>query len=284
MIRFSPNSRDNAFVTLPNMHQDAIIFGSKDQNRALEGDIVLIELYPQTNWKKVRVFKTFTETPIAAIEEGELTNSVFEAQLNPTSDVEETTDLERPYDSEFDVGKLCPEVLYIPDIQDVDTNASRKLTEDAVIEQEFPLAEEDVHYEYQLQPTGRVVRILKSNRATSFYPGTLLLHQRSKSRKRILFKPSDSRLPQIYVPWKHCTSISMKTIPLKSQVFAAQIYHWPSVSRYPLGGLSRSLGRSGEIDTETQSILLQTHIDDSPFGMNVLACLPSSVGIFIKPL
>jgi len=49
-IRFAMNNRNRAFVTVPQIGTDIMIDGAKKQNRALEGDTVIIEILSTRQW------------------------------------------------------------------------------------------------------------------------------------------------------------------------------------------------------------------------------------------
>ena len=50
MIRVNPNNRRRAFVNINGLMTDVMIDGLFLQNRALDGDTVLIELLPPVKW------------------------------------------------------------------------------------------------------------------------------------------------------------------------------------------------------------------------------------------
>ncbi len=59
-------------------------------------------------------------------------------------------------------------------------------------------------------------------------------------------------------------------------MFIAQILDIPINSRYAIGELKRCIGREGNIDVETEAILVDNGIDYSDFKEEVLLSLPST--------
>lgn len=49
---------------------------------------------------------------------------------------------------------------------------------------------------------------------------------------------------------------------------------WPADSSHPVGHYVRSLGQTGEIDTETEVVLHEHDINAAPFTQAVLDCVP----------
>lgn len=58
-------------------------------------------------------------------------------------------------------------------------------------------------------------------------------------------------------------------------LFSAQIVDAPINSKYAIGVLKKSIGREGEIEVETEGILVENGIDQSEFSDDVVNCLPS---------
>jgi len=50
-IRINAKNRFDAYVTVPGISKDIYIDGVKARNRSLEGDVVVIEIFPKSQWK-----------------------------------------------------------------------------------------------------------------------------------------------------------------------------------------------------------------------------------------
>ncbi|KAL8568097.1 hypothetical protein ACOMHN_000321 [Nucella lapillus] len=124
-----------------------------------------------------------------------------------------------------------------------------------------------------MQRTGRVVAIVerRHSRASS---GSLRPMQDS-SHNFALFAPNDSRVPRIMIPTAELPQ-GFKERPedFARILFIARITDWNETSRMPRGTLAKSLGEAGQLEPETEAILLENNIDTSDFSDEVLACLP----------
>ncbi|CAK0841724.1 unnamed protein product, partial [Prorocentrum cordatum] len=88
----------------------------------------------------------------------------------------------------------------------------------------------------------------------------------------MLFVPSDRRYPYCYVsPPEELIALG-EEIQRTRVVVALSI--WDANSETPRARWIRTLGRAGDLEAETQSILLENSICDDPFTDEVLACLP----------
>ena len=52
-MRTNPKFKHRAFVTVPELKTDIMIKGFKTMNRAMDGDTVLVELFPVHQWLEV---------------------------------------------------------------------------------------------------------------------------------------------------------------------------------------------------------------------------------------
>ena len=94
-----------------------------------------------------------------------------------------------------------------------------------------------------------------------------------------LFTPSDSRLPRLRIPRDLCPAgFFDRPQDFESTLFVARITSWkteaPMDHFYAIGAIVQSLGEAGEIEPETEGILLEYGIDSGPFPDEALACLP----------
>ena len=82
-----------------------------------------------------------------------------------------------------------------------------------------------------------------------------------------LFVSSDSRLPKVRVQTRQLASLLSKRV-------VVAVDGWERGSRYPRGHYVKSLGDIGEVQTETEVLLMENDINTRPFSQEVLACLP----------
>ena len=90
-----------------------------------------------------------------------------------------------------------------------------------------------------------------------------------------IFSPNDSRIPRIRVRMNECPP-DFYTNPsfYAKTLFVAKIVDSPLNSKYALGKLKRSIGIEGDIEVETEGILIENGIDFSEFKDDVVRCLP----------
>lgn len=116
----------------------------------------------------------------------------------------------------------------------------------------------------QLQPTARVVGIIKRNWRP--YCGTLLPKPSMQGIKHT-FVPAERRIPRVYLETRQATNLVGKRI-------VVSIDAWPRSSRFPHGHFVRELGEIGDKDTENEVLLLEHDVPHQSFSTAVLADLP----------
>ncbi|NXA05576.1 DI3L2 exonuclease, partial [Sapayoa aenigma] len=137
-----------------------------------------------------------------------------------------------------------------------------------------------------LQRTAKVVYILEkkhSRAATGFI--RLLADKNSELFKRCaMFSPVDHRVPRVYVPLSDCPPDFMTRPEGYSQkLFICRIVDWKEDSNFASGQLSKSLGQAGEIEPESEGILMEYGVDFSDFSPEALECLPQNLPWSIAP-
>ena len=119
----------------------------------------------------------------------------------------------------------------------------------------------------QVQPTGRVVGIIKRNWRA--YCGTLLplTHSSMSSTRRHTFVPAERCIPRVRLETRQADALLGKRIVIN-------IDSWPHSSRFPHGHFVRVLGEIGDKEAETEVLLLEHDIPHQCFSAAVLADLP----------
>lgn len=110
---------------------------------------------------------------------------------------------------------------------------------------------------------GKVVGIVQRNWRQ--YCGSLQMSE--KKSGNVLFLPVDQRFPKVRI-----SSLQIET--LMDKRIMVQIDSWPADSHYPLGHYVKTLGPIGDRDTETQVLLIEHEVEDTPWSQKVLDCLP----------
>ncbi|KAL3862206.1 hypothetical protein ACJMK2_008193 [Sinanodonta woodiana] len=124
--------------------------------------------------------------------------------------------------------------------------------------------------------TGKVVAIIekKHTRACTGYIRLLP----DKNPDRALFSPIDHRLPRILLPMSDCPpDFKERPNDHANTLYIARITDWPENSSMAFGRLARSLGEAGEIEPETEGILIENGVDYSEFPEEALESLPKGL-------
>ncbi|XP_030898923.2 DIS3-like exonuclease 2 isoform X2 [Melopsittacus undulatus] len=137
-----------------------------------------------------------------------------------------------------------------------------------------------------LQRTAKVVYILEkkhSRAATGFIK--LLADKNSELFKRCaMFSPVDHRVPRIYVSLADCPpDFVTRPQDYSNILFVCRIVDWKEDSNFATGQLAKSLGQAGEIEPETEGILMEYGVDFSDFPSEALECLPQNLPWVISP-
>ena len=138
---------------------------------------------------------------------------------------------------------------------------------EALEEEEEEALVDKLQNKSQVQPTGKVVGIIKRNWRA--YCGTLLplTHSSMGSTRRHTFVPAERCIPRVRLETRQASNLLGKRILIN-------IDNWPRSSRFPHGHLVKILGEIGDKDTENEVLLLENDIPHQSFSATVLADLP----------
>ncbi|KIW82524.1 hypothetical protein Z517_05551 [Fonsecaea pedrosoi CBS 271.37] len=283
ILRVNKKNRSDAYVTTNDLDADIFICGSKDRNRALEGDLVAVELLDvdevwgqkrEKEEKKKR--KDITDT-----------RSSGNAQ-NGKSDTASTTDNT----------SIAPDGS-IRRRGSLRQRPTQKKNDDVEVEGQSLLLmeEEEISDEQKPLYAGHVVAVIERV-AGQMFSGTLGLlrpssqatkekqeaerqardggHSRSESRaqdkpKIVWFKPTDKRVPLIAIPTEQAPRDFVdKHMDYANRIFVACIKRWPITSLHPFGTLVEQLGEMGDLRVETDALLRDNNFGSDEFSDAVL--------------
>ena len=240
VLRISPRNYELAWVTVPGLKRDVVLEGMLMRNRALNGDIVALEILPKQKWRIMKDELDYNGITLDIKYVEETTGGLDSLSLSPGNES-----------------------------QSPSTSASGHIDK--------PINVDQVPEEF-LQRTGKVVYIIekKHSRVAS---GNLKPFPHSKECPDGCFSPADSRLPRIRIPRDQCPpGFFDRPRDFENTLLVARIVSWPETSSrdsfLAVGSIARSLGEAGEIEPETEGILLEYGIDSGPFSDEALACLP----------
>ncbi|KAJ6536627.1 RNB-domain-containing protein [Mycena sp. CBHHK59/15] len=276
ILRVNKRNRSDAYVATEVLDADIYICGSKDRNRALEGDIVAVELLDVDEvWgtKKEKEEKKRKKEENAAYD---LKSSAGRKDDKKKDDVEvEGQGLMLFEDEEY--------VLSLLRVVNVDV--PHRVTDDV-----------------KPQFAGHVVAVVE-RMPGQLFSGTLGLlrpssaatkeKQEAERRERegdrgdeprrapierpkiVWFKPTDKRVPLIAIPTEQAPpDFVQNSDAYVDKLFVACIKRHPISSLHPFGTLVEELGPIGDIEVETSALLKDCNFPTEDFTENVIKCLP----------
>lgn len=294
VLRINPKKFHEAFIPSPDGDRDIFIDGVVARNRALNGDLVVVKLLPEEQWKVIKP-ESGDKEPEGAYESeppGELCGSRV---LQPSpKDCHDSPDviIEAQFDdSDSEDGHGSTQSALLDDVKRlsvcVHEKGKEKASASATKDKSTSVAA-DIRAlpEKSLQRSAKVVYIVekKHSRAATGFLKLLADKNSELFRKYALFSPSDHRVPRIYVPLKDCPQ-DFVTRPkdYANTLFICRIVDWKEDSSFALGQLAKSLGQAGEIEPETEGILTEYGVDFTDFSSEVLECLPQGLPWTIPP-
>ena len=152
--------------------------------------------------------------------------------------------------------------------------------EGTVDDEVAPVVIEIVLSTKDIQPTGKVVGIIKRNWRTyvchldrsSLPPAALT----STTSTPIFASPVSRSIPRIRI-------LTRQAALLSTQKFLVSIDAWPVTSRYPEGHFVRALGAVGSKEGELESLLEEWEIPNRNFSASIMECLPEEGDKWVVP-
>ncbi|KPV71704.1 uncharacterized protein RHOBADRAFT_30884 [Rhodotorula graminis WP1] len=262
-LRVNKRNRSDAYVATDVLDTDIFICGSKDRNRALEGDIVAVELLdPDDVWgtKKDKEEKKRKKEEQASFDprtardlrkqDKKKDDVEVEGQGLLLFEEEEVTDEQKPQFAGHVVAVLerAPGQLFSGTLGVLRPSSAAT---------------------QQKQDAERREREGVDLRGGGHHP------HRQMAPKIIWFRPTDKRVPLIAIPTEQAPADFVDN-PDKYQdrLFVSCIKRWPITSLHPFGQLVEELGPIGDIETETLALLKDCNFSAEDFADSVTKCLP----------
>ncbi|KAL6239929.1 hypothetical protein BDW75DRAFT_69461 [Aspergillus navahoensis] len=284
VLRVNKKNRSDAYVTTPDLDADIFICGSKDRNRALEGDFVAVELLDVDEvWSQKK-----------EKEEKKKRKDITDARSASNAG----TDKMSRSDSTGDRQEVGPDGS-IRRRGSLRQRPTQKKNDDVEVEgQSLLLVEEDeISDEQKPLYAGHVVAVIERI-AGQMFSGTLGLlrpssqatkekqeaerlardgaHGRHQDRQQdkpkiVWFKPTDKRVPLIAIPTEQAPrDFVEKHQDYANRIFVACIKRWPITSLHPFGTLVEQLGEMGDLKVETEALLRDNNFGSDEFTDAVL--------------
>ncbi|THZ49413.1 RNB-domain-containing protein [Aureobasidium pullulans] len=280
ILRVNKKNRSDAYVTTNDLDADIFICGSKDRNRALEGDLVAVELLDVDEvWGQKREKEEKKKRKDMTDSRGTSMTAVNDATTQPESSAAEGGIRRR--------GSLKQ-------------RPTQKKNDDVEVEgQSLLLMEEDeINDEQKPLYAGHIVAVIERV-AGQMFSGTLgLLRPSSQATKErqeaerqgrdggnqrnqpdrqqdrpkiVWFKPTDKRVPLIAIPTEQAPKDFVeKHQDYANKIFVACIKRWPITSLHPFGTLVEQLGDAGDLKVETDALLRDNNFGPDDFSDAVL--------------
>nr|XP_061795351.1 DIS3-like exonuclease 2 [Nerophis lumbriciformis] len=241
-LRINPKKYHDAFIPSPDDTRDIFLNGIIARNRALNGDIVVVQILPREQWK---VVKPDTDCEGASESETRKGNRVHPAQKKLVQ---------------------APLISVEEQHSDHDHLKNNTLT---------PPSNDEV-----LQMTAKVVYIVEKRHSRAVTGSLKFLPDKPFA----MFSPVDHRVPRINVPLTDCPEdFSSRPSDYANTLFICRITNCPADSNFAEGRLAKTLGQAGEIEPETEGLLIEYDVDFSEFSSEVIDCLPKNVPWNIPP-
>ncbi|KAI1731546.1 RNB domain-containing protein [Ditylenchus destructor] len=94
------------------------------------------------------------------------------------------------------------------------------------------------------------------------------------NRKWALFSPNDSRMPRMMIPSEQLPGFYERPQDYAKYIFVASIVDWPETAQFARGKLYKHLGMVGDIEAETEGLLIANSVDTREFSRAALDSLP----------
>ncbi|KAI9924808.1 hypothetical protein ASPWEDRAFT_110808 [Aspergillus wentii DTO 134E9] len=287
ILRVNKKNRSDAYVTTGDLDADIFICGSKDRNRALEGDFVAVELLDVDEvWSQKK-----------EKEEKKKRKDITDARSGSNAGNDKL--------SRSDSGANGDRQEVGPDGSirrrgSLRQRPTQKKNDDVEVEgQSLLLVEEDeISDEQKPLYAGHIVAVIERI-AGQMFSGTLgLLRPSSQATKEkqeaerqardgghgrhhserhqdkpkiVWFKPTDKRVPLIAIPTEQAPrDFVEKHQDYANRIFVACIKRWPITSLHPFGTLVEQLGEMGDLRVETDALLRDNNFGSDEFSDAVL--------------
>ncbi|KAF8843134.1 RNB-domain-containing protein [Paxillus ammoniavirescens] len=260
ILRVNKRNRSDAYVATEVLDADIYICGSKDRNRALEGDIVAVELLDVDE-----VWGTKKEKEEKKRKKEE--NSAYDMK----------TSAGRKDDKKKDDVEVEGQGLMLFEDEEVTDEVKPQFAGHVVaVVERMPG-----------QLFSGTLGLLRPSSAATKEKQEAERREREGDRgdeprrgpierpKIVWFKPTDKRVPLIAIPTEQAPAdFVQNSEAYANRLFVACIKRHPISSLHPFGTLAEELGPIGDIEVETSALLKDCNFPTEEFSDSVLKCLP----------
>ncbi|KAI2643138.1 hypothetical protein GGS21DRAFT_494 [Xylaria nigripes] len=282
ILRVNKKNRSDAYVTTPDGVLDADIFicGSKDRNRALEGDLVAVELLDvdevwgqkrEKEEKKKR--KDITDTRTGSTNGNGPSNATNgEDAVAGDGNIRRRGSLrQRPTQKKNDDVEVEGQSLLLVEEEEINDESKPLYAGHIVAVIERVAGQMFSGTLGLLRPSSQATKEKQEAERAARDGGRNYDHRQPDKPKIVWFKPTDKRVPLIAIPTEQAPrDFVEKHQEYADRIFVACIKRWPITSLHPFGTLVEQLGRMGDPDVETDALLRDNNFSSDEFSEAVL--------------
>jgi protein SSD1 len=259
ILRVNKRNRSDAYVATEVLDADIYICGSKDRNRALEGDIVAVELLDVDE-----VWGTKKEKEEKKRKKEE--NAAYDLKTNGG----------RKDDKKKDDVEVEGQGLMLFEDEEVTDEVKPQFAGHVVAVVERMPGQLFSGTLGLLRPSSAATKEKQEAERREREGDRGDEPRRAIERPKIVwFKPTDKRVPLIAIPTEQAPpDFVQNSEAYVDKLFVACIKRHPISSLHPFGTLVEELGPIGDIEVETSALLKDCNFPTEDFTENVLKCLP----------
>lgn len=281
VLRVNKKNRSDAYVTTSDLDADIFICGSKDRNRALEGDMVAVELLDVDEvWGQKREKEEKKKRKdIGDSRSGNIT-AVNDATTAPESAAQEGGIRRRGSLKQRPTQKKNDDV-------EVEGQSLLLMEEDEINDEQKPLYAGHIVAVIErvagqmfsgslglLRPSSQATKEKQEAERQAREGGGNFGRQQDRQQERpkiVWFKPTDKRVPLIAIPTEQAPKDFVdRHQDYASKIFVACIKRWPITSLHPFGTLVEQLGDAGDLKVETDALLRDNNFGPDDFSDAVI--------------
>ncbi|KAF3958824.1 hypothetical protein CMV_016306 [Castanea mollissima] len=263
LFRVNAHNRLEAYCKIDGVPTDVLISGIAAQNRAVEGDIVVLKVDPSSLWTRMKG-STGMSNNSAPVEDCNILLEDGEIASDSSKDSSHVGSFNGQSEVVKAVSRICSLISTFP----------------------------------SKRPTGRIVSIIERSPRRDAIVGHLnvknWLSYREFCRKEtknkssltlsdseyIHLTPTDPKLPKMIVFVKGLPDCIKKRLEkgdstVEMELVAAQIDEWDEESSVPLAHVLHIFGRGSEVEAQINAILFENAIRSSEFSPELLSSVPN---------
>ncbi|CAG2256351.1 DIS3L2 [Mytilus edulis] len=239
-----------------------ICISGTDRNRALNGDIVAVDLHDRDNWKINLHDLKDLEEKYKENESSDNANNDNQSDVSPRTEHQDDSDSGSQPENKIDNEKSMYQTF--KEVMKGGSNVTKKM-----------ITTDDFEYRI-LQRTGKVVTIIQPKHSR-VCRGSLTLMKNKNPRTALFIPQDDGKLPGIMIPMIDCPKgFYQRPKDHVNTLFLSRIKEWKDNSLYADGNLIGTLGTKGDVNIETEGILREHGVDFSEFTEEMLGSLPTA--------